>query len=386
MVRKISELLIGMILFLSTTGCFDQRIYERIAFIVNVGIDTDSDGKLLVTITYPVTTSSESNGSLTAGGSSTSTIIPIDVINTKANLLREAREISNEISPRRLEGGKIQNVLVGRNLAELGLQDYLEIFERDPKNPVLAWVIVVDGSANELIDKRCSIKNKPPLGIYINQLVDDNSKAGYCPAETIIDFNVESTIPGIDPLATMVKPEVDGIRVTGSALFHMGKLTGQLDTQETAHLMIMKGIKKQSMIYFNPPDNLSGLKKKAVLSVQGVKSKMKIKIIDDVPEVSFDIKLAAGLEEYKFYSFLSEGKKNELAAAAQEQIRQKMQEVFEKLKKAGCDTLGIGVKVHAYRNDYWNRIGGKEGWELVYSKVKAKFNVEVKINNYGRLK
>lgn len=373
-------------LLLSLSGCLDQKIYEKIAFIVNVGIDSSDDGKLLVTYTYPVAGGSETRGSQSGGGGDTSGSIPIDIIDSEADLLREAREKSNELSPRKLEGGKIQNLLIGKSIAQIGLQDFLDIFERDPKNPVLAWVIVVDGSAGDLIKKGHSFKNKPPLGIYINQLVDDNSRTGYCPAETIIDFNVESSIPGIDPLACMVATDDDGVRVTGSALFHRGKLTGKLDTQESAHLMMMKGRKKESMIYFTPPKELAGLKKKVALSLQGVKNKFEIKINDGVPEVAYNIKLETGLEEYRFYSMLDEDKESRLAIAAQEQIAQRMQEVFDKLKEASCDTLGIGDKIRAYENDYWNRIGGKDGWEEIYPKVKAAFNVEVKINNYGRLK
>lgn len=383
---RIAGVMAAALFTLPLNGCLDQRIYEKIAFIVNVGIDTSDDGKLLVTYTYPVAGGSETSGGQSGGGGEASGSIPIDIIDTRADLLREAREKSNEMSPRKLEGGKIQNLLVGKSIAQIGLQDFLDIFERDPKNPVLAWVIVVDGSAGDLIKKGHNYKNKPPLGIYINQLVDDNSRTGYCPAETIIDFNVESSIPGIDPITPMVAMDDDGVRVTGSALFHRGKLTGRLDTQESAHLMMMKGRRRESMIYFIPPRELAGLKKKVALSLQGIKNKFELRINDGIPEMTYNIKLETGLDEYRFYSMLDADKESRLAKAAQEQITRRMREVFDKLKEASCDTLGIGDKVRAYENDYWNSIGGKDGWEQIYPKVKAAFNVEVKINNYGRLK
>lgn len=172
----------------------DEPVTEKAIKVLNVGIDEAVDDKVLVTYTLPVIQPEGGGGGGGgvgggggggAGGGGTRT----ESYKTEAYLLREARDFVRLESPTQLEGGKIQNTLIGRDLAEKGnITAYMEIFERDISNPVQAWVIIVDGKANELIEKGTQFKNKPKLGLYINNIIDGNSKSGYCPDETISSF------------------------------------------------------------------------------------------------------------------------------------------------------------------------------------------------------
>lgn len=369
-----------LLLLMLLTGCWDQTIYERIGFIVNLGIDDLDSEKILVTYTSPVVGQSSSAGGQSQGGE-----MPIEVNKSEARLLREAREMSNQTSPRLLEGGKIQNILIGQSMAEKDIHEYLEIFERDVKNPVLAWVIIVEGEARELIDKGKEFKNKPPLGLYINQLMEDCIKGGYCPDETVMDYNIQYSFPGLDPVMPMAKLEDDGVRITGTALINHNKVSGKLTAEETPFLMLLLGKKRDSVLTFSLPEELAGTKKAIAVSLRSLKQKTRVEFRNGMPGVKMELKLRLDLNEYTWDSLNNNWKKDELSDLMAKDIQTGMQEVFKKLAEANCDALGIGDKVRAKYNDYWKRIGGQEGWKKIYPQVFADITVKADIVRYGRL-
>ncbi|MDP4147443.1 MAG: Ger(x)C family spore germination protein, partial [Bacillota bacterium] len=113
--KKVFVLWLVFIFFL--TGCWDQRIYERTGFIIELGIETGRDKKLLVTYSVPVIGLGKSN------------LVELD--DEETNLLREGREEARKVSPKLLEGGKIQQILVSNELAAKGIHNVMEIFTRD---------------------------------------------------------------------------------------------------------------------------------------------------------------------------------------------------------------------------------------------------------------
>ena len=138
--KKIIGILLSVMISTILSGCWDQRIYEEIGFILQLGVESSEDsGHMLVTYTAPI---------IDVKGEEMVEILP-----TKAGILRQGRENVRRISPRNLEAGKVQQVLFSEEIARKGIHNTFEVLQRDPSNPALAWVVVVEGSPSELIEK-----------------------------------------------------------------------------------------------------------------------------------------------------------------------------------------------------------------------------------------
>lgn len=384
--KKLLKLTALLLIVISLTGCWDQNIYENIGFILNAGIDKGTDDKILFTVSTPIISESSGGvggGSSSAGGGEGQ---KVEVYSSETNLIRQERENLRLSSPKQLEGGKIQNVLFGSELArEKGISEYLELYERDTQSTVQSWIVVVDGTANELITKGANMNSKPRLGQYLNDLLERNSKAGYCPKMNIIKYSIENVIPGLSPILPMIKLEPNDIKVIGTALINNNKMSGRLDTLETAYLFIAKGESKMSEIPFDLPEDIKTIKKKAIVFLHKTKTKSKLNFTNGTPTLDFNIKIDVTMEEYTWGQLADKKYKTKIEEALASHIKNSLNEVFKKLQAANCDPLGIGDRLRAYHNSYWKSIGELDGWKKIYPNITANFNVTTNITRYGSI-
>lgn len=220
------------------SGCWDQIPIEQTGFSVQLGFELSPEHKLLITNIYPAIDAKEKNRD--------------EIITAEGNLVREARERRKTTGAKVVNGGKIQQLLFSKELAALGIQEIMEILERDPLNPPVSYVVIVDGSPKELLEKAQTFTSKPRPVLYINQLLVNNINSAYTPDTKIYDFYIRYFAPGLDPITPLIRLETDGIRVLGSALFAGDKMVGEIDTQQTAFLLAMMGQIQEYGIIFRP--------------------------------------------------------------------------------------------------------------------------------------
>lgn len=385
--KKLWILLPAVLSVIILTGCWDQDIYEKIGFVLNIGIDLDNDGTSKYTFSYPlISQSTQSRGGGGGGGSSgqAGSVSGISVLD--ADLLREAREIDRMSSPLRVSGGKVQAFLFGKAFAmSKDISEYLELYERDPQSSAQARVIIVDGSASELITKGVRLENKPRVGIYINELLKRNAAAGYCPDTSIVEYDIRNTTPGLSPIVPMIRLKGDDLEVAGTALIDRDKMTGQLDTNETACLFLAMGMSKKSCLLFDLPKDVQSEKKKGLVFVRKLRTRSSLRLVNGEPSITFDIRPDVIMEEYKWGNLMDQEYRNKLEASLDESIKTCLNGVFEKLKEAKCDAFGLGDKVRAKYYDYWESIGELDGWKKIYSTIKTSFNVDSKIVRFGEI-
>ena len=141
-------------------------------------------------------------------------------------MLQEAIEEAKTITDKRVEGGKVQQILFAKEIAGQGIKSCWS-FQRILISP-LAQVVIVDGSPKELLEKARTFASKARTVFYINRLLAKNVNYLHVPETSIYDFSIYSLAPGLDPITPLLKLEPDGIRVLGSALFSAGRMVGQL--------------------------------------------------------------------------------------------------------------------------------------------------------------
>ena len=205
MFNRIKKIIILFIIVpILLCGCWDEKLIEDTGFITILGIESSPTGELDLTYGMPVI-----GGDVSGRG---------EILDTTASLLRTARDKLKLQSDKTLEAGKIQFIVYSKEIAEKDtIKNTNEVFERDPINSIIAWVVVVDGSPRSLFHLANEYKDKQRPSIYISKLLERAVASGNTPETRIYNFDLKSFAPGIDnvtPLITFDNKAVEIIKWT----------------------------------------------------------------------------------------------------------------------------------------------------------------------------
>lgn len=361
-----------IVLTLTLSGCWDQKIYEQIGFILEVGIEeSEKEDEYLVTYTSPVFGTVEKE--------------KVEIIPTTSGILRGARENARKMSARQLEGGKIQQVVFSEEVAKKGIHNILEIFERDPVNPALAWVVISEDSPREIFEKGLEFKDKPRIAIYINQLLEGSAKSSYVPQTKVYDFDINYYIPGLDPITPIIKLTPDDIQIVGTALFDGDRMVGKIDTQSTVLLLAIKGMMRSTEYVTLVPESIEEVKTTKThiaVNIKDAKRKISVSIKDNKPVVDITLDFKAILDEYKWGNTANKSENKKLEKYLAQAIEKQCTELLQYTQEVGSDPIGIGDIVRAWHNKYWDSVNWSEAYKDITFNVEAK----VKIKQYGTIR
>ncbi|MGE5627706.1 MAG: Ger(x)C family spore germination protein [Solirubrobacterales bacterium] len=370
------KIIIFISLFLSVctfTGCNDYKYYEKIGFVLTVAAEYENSD-LHVTYIMPA---------IDAQNKSKDEIEIIDIDNGK--MLRDARNKSRLTSQKQNEAGKIQQVILSKDLAEKDIGNLLQIFERDIASSNQASLVVVDGSPRDLIHKLYSIPSKPRASFYINQLIKNNVENSHIPETRIYNVGIDKYSEHIDFITPMMKWCNDGLLVTGSALFSSTKMVGEIDTEKTTLLLaMMNELKKGEYITPPLPDEpfIQQPNHGIALKILKCKSKINLDIKDDKPYATINMKMDVSLDEKSINTPMDKEFHKKIEAYLTNELQKDCIEVLNYAKSVNSDPLGIGNLFRAKKNEYFK----KYPWKESYSKVKFDVNVSVNLKESGLFK
>lgn len=372
---KITKLLcIFIIPMIVLTGCWDQKIYEQIGFILQIGVESASDGRLIISYTTPVDDPKKPE--------------QVEFISGNAGTLREFRTKARNISSKYLEAGKVQQFVFSEELAEKGIINLLEVSERDPANPAIAYVVISEDSPKMLFNFSQKLGDKPRPSFYLNQLIENNSKMGNCPNISVFEFTSYCFAEGIDSILPIIKIESEdskGIHIMGSALFNYDKMVGKLNQKDTSLLLAMKGKLKSTEYNFTSldcPENDKSGKVGAAMLLYKPKTKIKVHIKDNIAIVDISLKLNGVYEEHKWDNVDKKDIQIKYEKLMSKEIKNECLKLLKYTQEVGSDPIGIGDIIRAKNNTYWS----KNNWREFYSKAVFNIDVEVNIIRYGIIK
>lgn len=371
MKKLLKVLALVLLCSLLLTGCWDQRVFEQVGFILSFGIEESKNEQLLLTAAYPLIGGAEKGA--------------VDIMSTESNIIRGGRTSFRRMAPKQMEGGKVQTILISDELAKKGIHDLLEIFQRDVTLPAVAFVSIVEGSPNELLKKAVDLTKKPRVSFYIYQLLDNNVELSNIPNTKVFDFDINFFAPGLDPIVPMLKFENDNIKITGCALFSGDKMTGKLESKQTNILIGLMDQLTHTDFIFTSSDFSDKDGDKLGVAVTLFKPKRKIKIDfneEGIPIVKISMHYRCNIDEFEWDDTMESKVQEELEKKFSEYLTNMHNDVIKNLQEANCDPIGIGDMIRAKYNDYWLSID----WNEIYQKADIKADVKVEIGNVGIIK
>lgn len=371
--KKLKLMIILLLIACIFTGCWDQNIFEKIGFILELGVESNPNG-LSATYVSPLIAPDESGK-----------VISIEKIDG-VTLLREAREKAKLSSSKKLEAGVLDHILFSSELAASGIDDILTVLDREADNPTQTYLVIVDGSPRKLLSSISEFKTRPRSDIYLKSLIESGIESSYIPDTAIHDYDINLFSGTIDLIAPMMKLGNEKVELTGSALFHKDKMVGSINTRETSILLSLMGKKKPTEYICKTIDNTEDSSHKAVgmaVMLKDAKRKIKVTLENGRPIVNISLSYKARCDDSKWgLDFTKKEVKANIESKISENIKDDCLMVLEKCQKAGSDPMGIGDILRANYPNYWSNTT----WLKAYQ--DAIFNVDVKlhINSHGLIK
>lgn len=371
--KKIYVFILCFIMLVALSGCLGGREINDLEIVIGMGIDKDKDtGDIL--LTAQIVNEKEAGGASGEGGGGGGKAY-WNVNSIGKSIFDAARQITHKTG-NRLFVSHNQLVVFGHDVAEEGLQEYIDFFLRAREMRPTTLILVAEGRASDVMDAKPETERFP--AINMTNLVKAYGYTSHLYKVNIKDF-ASCLMSGITapmaPLAVVAQGEEGpDVYVPGMAVFKNGKMVGKLSHDEVRGVLWVLG-KVESGVIIVPSPNGRG---KAVLEILEAKTKVTPEIKDD--RVIFHIKIEEklGLSEQTTAENLATvpgfGKVQEAAGKV---VRQEIMAAFERSKELRLDIFGFGEMLHKKYKNEWKIM--EHNWDDIYPTIELDIDVDSRI-------
>ena len=182
LLKKCSIICTLLILLFNLTGCYDAHGIEELAYAVAIGLDTNENNELELTLQFAQTGSSESKnseGSSQSEGSIISSVI--------CSSISSGIALINSHISKKIDLSHCQQIVFSEELAELGLSEYLDTFTNNVEIRTDCAIVISKAKAKDYL------KNvKPSLesltARYYESTLNTNDYTGYTVNVKLAEF------------------------------------------------------------------------------------------------------------------------------------------------------------------------------------------------------
>ncbi|WP_101843349.1 Ger(x)C family spore germination protein [Halobacillus sp. Marseille-P3879] len=354
---KRKGLLVLMLLFL--TGCQEIYSVEDRAIVQILGYDYVDDKEVKGTVGIPHYGEEEKR-----------TVEELNLTVTAQSIKEFTDKIEKE-SSKPISIGKLTVSLYDRELAENGLDEFLDVLSRDPRIGRNIHLGIVDGEVQEMIEAKYN--QNETTARYVNSIIKNNSRRNF-PRSNLHWFLYAYYAEGLDGYLPLLKKQNSHIKVTGIALFDKGTFVSTVEEDKVLILKLLKE-KVEKGTASLPTEEKTGIE----ISDSNVKYRINTK--GEVPEFNISLTITGFINEIQESSLDKEQTPelaNKLEKDFAEYFKENSEELIAQFQENNTDPLGLGNLLKNRRQGF-----DKEKWEEQYPDVPVNVDVDVKITGIG---
>ncbi|WP_308639479.1 Ger(x)C family spore germination protein [Paenibacillus silvisoli] len=371
--RTIRLSLVVLLLLTVTTGCWNLREPDQLAFILAAGLDLNEEGKLEITSQIAVPAAISSGQS--PGGSGKKSFVVVS--GTGKNVMDAGTNLQTQL-PRSLFYAHRQSILIGERLARKGLGSLTDMFIRNPKSEMRSSILVVkDGLAKDVL------AIEPLFDPYIStMLVREQVAVGLKPyyyRQFLADALCQATQPILP--AVSVLPTKRYI-YSGAAILNKDdnlKLVGYLNPKESFLASWIIG--RQNSLTVTAPVGAGG--DEITLNAKSLSKELQF-VMQDPPSMYVMLKGAGFIVENN--TKLNPAKDrdlNKIEHALSLSTQEAVQALVEKVQKQyKADVLGFGEYIHREHPYQWKEL--RSDWTTLFPRLRVTVKVELKVKDPGQ--
>ncbi len=376
---RILKITVCTFLILGMTGCWNSRELDTLSILMGMGLDKPGEPDQ-VQLTAQIAKPAEIKASIKESGAN-SGLAYLNIKSTSDTVFDALRGFTHMIS-RKVYLPHNQVIIFGRELAEEGVQKYIDFFVRDPETRINVWVMVAGGTAGEVLDVKSDFEKIPARNIA--DMIEAQKATSQTRAVRLIDFLASLMTKTTAPVAPLVQIIEEGekklLHISGTAVFKRDKLVGQLDETETRGLLWVVGEVKSGIIKVKCPEDTG----KVSLEIIRASGKFTPVIKDGKPYFKIEIKEEGNLGAQSCPGNLALPSKIDfLVKEKAEAIKGEVMAAFKKARELNADIFGFGEAVHQRYPDIWKELEDK--WDEVFPELKIEVNVNARLDLTGQI-
>jgi spore germination protein KC len=360
-----------LLMISTTTGCWNLREPDQLAFVLGTGLDLTKDGQLQISIQI-VIPSGVDGGQESGGGTKKKNFRVLSA--TGKNVYDTVPSFQAQLS-RSLFLGHRQIILIGQRLAEHGIGNLLDGFIRNPQSELRSRIYVVkNGQAKDILSA------EPLFEPFTStELVHEQDTLGL-KHYYFSDFLSDALSQGLQPMLPTVRlTDSKQFVYSGTAIFNKDeslKLVGFLDDKDSSYANWITnrqaGFPVTSFVK-RGNGNLS-------LKLQSLEQRIRVKMVDK--QIKFEVHLTGEGTIVENNTDLDPTKPKDLQIIQDElseTTQRSVQQLIEKVQKQHkADIFGFGERVHQQYPYLWRTM--KRDWNDIFPElaVSVKVNIECK--------
>lgn len=254
--KRLISLLLLVLLFFFTSGCWDRRELEETGFVLAIGLDNTPEDKISVTLQIAV----PANLAPVGGGGGDGP--PVLVETMEGENLDQVLRLFHTFTDRRLSYSHNKLILIGEELARRGIAEELDLFTRHREMRRNVLVMVAKGRAEDFLKVVPQQERNPAQ--YLENLVRLTAITGVAPKIVLHNFVLDYGMPGVDPITPLLRQEesqgkdegqneITKLNLAGTAIFKGANKIGELNMTETQGLLLLRGQINQAVITIPDP-------------------------------------------------------------------------------------------------------------------------------------
>lgn len=412
-IRKFCILLSIFIICQFTSGCYDSREIDELAYPIAIGFDKGEGKFLRMSLQIAVPTKVAGGGE---GGQSSVSITTLETPTIYSGLNMINTYVSKQINL-----SHVKAIVFSEELAREGIEKYINALMRGREFRGTAYVLVAKGSGNTaekfIREVKPELESNPAK--YYEMVLNAYGYTGFTAEAKLISFYRNMTSYTTQPVAVLANvsefedsdditleystykqkgrdyplpgdytagnmPKVGNIKteVMGMAVFDGARMVGELDGEETSYYLMVEG--KYGYSYVTIPDPQAKDMFVLLNLKQSRKPKKRVEMVGDKPQIYIDIKLEADILSIQSgINYESIEKIGILEKATEEFVKTGIERMVKRtVEEFGSDTFGIGesIKKKFLTWDQWVAFN----WKEKYRHSNINVNVDVKIRRPGQ--
>jgi len=344
-----------MLLLLILVGCVPKKVIDDINIQAGAAYDQLDENKFIGAILVQDYLPDKS--------------IENKVFTSEGHMRREVLMNVQKKSPREIATGGLVITIFGDRLADSGIVDFIDAYQRDPTIGARNFLATSSGSAIEILKG-----NYGPQGVskYLQSLVQHNIKFRDVPDTNLHIFLRDYYMKGKDPYLPEIKAiSPEEVEISGISLFKKDKEIDVLHKDKMFYFKLLTDQHTQGTFRVQ-------LKKGEDSAVRSIKSKRKYTISkNDRSHINVHIKIKGEIREYTGEKITNKVVKT-IANKLEKDIEKECMKLIHQFREKGIDPLGLGnLHLRKIRNyDFSN-------WEKDYKNLTFTIKADVIILETG---
>jgi len=344
-------------------GCWDERLYKNSSVVSLAGIE-GTMGEYKGYYAYPKTIDKQSQ---------------IMLIEAKGISPRDVRNNADMKVEQTLDLSELATLLISIDTVKEPLYDLLDIYFRDPQNPISIKVALTEGSVKPFVELTKEVTDN--AGGYYERFIESTEKNTIYPklnlqmiGSTLFDNAKDIAVPYIK-----MDEEEHSAEAAGVALFSGQVFTGKILNPKQSFYMLLLMDKASQHARIEYMLKLNG--EDVPVTSEVIHLKRKWIINEEMKKITMDFKIDLEIEEFSKDHLYKEETFKTIEDMFQQRIQADFEEVLNILQEEKSDTLGIGRYIRAHHPKFF-----QQDWREQFASLTIEPKVKVTIIRTGILR